>query len=253
MKCAAPASALHAQSASAATGVKLGLSTPQAIPAAAANFNIVIICVSPHAVERRLAHRGKALRRFDRLLLLLTSTWHFRERGQIPTWDWGTENDIVSNTSETRPNRGCNSKGERERLTLCFSTSHSGEASARPRASHWLRGRAKPVPFRHPPRTPQTGLAIGPRCRNLGACSEASVAQSGRASRCQRECRGFESLRSLQFLYPTYADFGRFLAIRSNRSSSKPCRDARVLFRRAQKLSRHPAGFVEFSRLSNTH
>ena len=29
--------------------------------------------------------------------------------------------------------------------------------------------------------------------------TEASVAQSGRASRCQRECRGFESLRSLQF------------------------------------------------------
>ncbi len=31
---------------------------------------------------------------------------------------------------------------------------------------------------------------------------EASVAQSGRASRCQRECRGFKSLRSLHFLYP---------------------------------------------------
>src|SRR6266576_3617803 len=29
--------------------------------------------------------------------------------------------------------------------------------------------------------------------------SEASVAQPGRASRCQRECRGFESLRSLHF------------------------------------------------------
>src|SRR5262249_18649991 len=29
--------------------------------------------------------------------------------------------------------------------------------------------------------------------------SEASVAQSGRASPCQGECRGFESLRSLQF------------------------------------------------------
>ena len=31
---------------------------------------------------------------------------------------------------------------------------------------------------------------------------EASVAQPGRASRCQRECRGFESLRSLQFYFP---------------------------------------------------
>jgi hypothetical protein len=29
--------------------------------------------------------------------------------------------------------------------------------------------------------------------------TEASVAQSGRASRCQRECRGFKSLRSLHF------------------------------------------------------
>jgi hypothetical protein len=31
---------------------------------------------------------------------------------------------------------------------------------------------------------------------------EASVAQPGRASRCQRECRGFESLRSLHFFVP---------------------------------------------------
>ena len=32
---------------------------------------------------------------------------------------------------------------------------------------------------------------------------EASVAQPGRASRCQRECRGFESLRSLHFFTDT--------------------------------------------------
>src|SRR5258706_16092923 len=35
------------------------------------------------------------------------------------------------------------------------------------------------------------------------ATSEASVAQSGRASPCQGERRGFESLRSLQFSPPT--------------------------------------------------
>ena len=40
-------SALHAQSASAPIGVKLGLSTPQAIPAAATNFSNVIIFYFP--------------------------------------------------------------------------------------------------------------------------------------------------------------------------------------------------------------
>ena len=34
---------------------------------------------------------------------------------------------------------------------------------------------------------------------SLHRSTGASVAQSGRASRCQRECRGFKSLRSLQF------------------------------------------------------
>ena len=36
-------------------------------------------------------------------------------------------------------------------------------------------------------------------CYAAGVQTEASVAQSGRASRCQRECRGFKSLRSLHF------------------------------------------------------
>ena len=35
---------------------------------------------------------------------------------------------------------------------------------------------------------------------NFAALLEASVAQPGRASPCQGECRGFESLRSLHFL-----------------------------------------------------
>src|SRR5687767_305547 len=53
---AAFASALQAQSASATIGAKLGLSTPQAIPAAATNLSIVIIAYSPPAATRRFAH-----------------------------------------------------------------------------------------------------------------------------------------------------------------------------------------------------
>src|SRR5215469_1501756 len=44
---------------------------------------------------------------------------------------------------------------------------------------------------------PKTGLAFEENSRSFCEPSEASVAQPGRASRCQRECRGFESLRSL--------------------------------------------------------
>jgi hypothetical protein len=60
-------------------------------------------------------------------------------------------------------------------------------------------------PQNHPPWRMYGGL-LSKVCLHsrplLVACalpaSEASVAQPGRASRCQRECRGFESLRSLQ-------------------------------------------------------
>src|SRR5579871_1380688 len=47
----------------------------------------------------------------------------------------------------------------------------------------------------------KTGLAIRRNWNNLPVAfrTEASVAQSGRASPCQGERRGFESLRSLQF------------------------------------------------------
>jgi hypothetical protein len=46
----------------------------------------------------------------------------------------------------------------------------------------------------------QSGLAFPRESLTLSTpVSEASVAQPGRASRCQRECRGFESLRSLHF------------------------------------------------------
>ena len=69
---AARVSALQAQSASAALGVKLGLSTPQAIPAAATNFSNVIICYSPQAAARRRTHRGEALKRCNCLRFLLT-------------------------------------------------------------------------------------------------------------------------------------------------------------------------------------
>src|SRR5712675_1960446 len=40
--------------------------------------------------------------------------------------------------------------------------------------------------------------------------TEASVAQSGRPSRCQRECRGFKSLRSLHFLSPQLKEAGMY-------------------------------------------
>src|SRR5258708_31517005 len=40
---------------------------------------------------------------------------------------------------------------------------------------------------------------------------EASVAQPGRASRCQRECRGFESLRSLH-LFLGFSQISKFSA-----------------------------------------
>ncbi len=47
------------------------------------------------------------------------------------------------------------------------------------------------------------GLAIEGSLISFAAATatDASVAQPGRASRCQRECRGFESLRSLQFSF----------------------------------------------------
>ena len=70
--CVVLVSALHAQSASAPIGVKLGLSTPQAIPAAATNFSNVIICYSPQAAARRRTHRGEALKRCNCLRFLLT-------------------------------------------------------------------------------------------------------------------------------------------------------------------------------------
>ncbi len=45
-------------------------------------------------------------------------------------------------------------------------------------------------------------LRVGMDLLWWSCCStDASVAQSGRASRCQRECRGFKSLRSLHFFF----------------------------------------------------
>src|SRR5690348_15233494 len=45
----------------------------------------------------------------------------------------------------------------------------------------------------------KTELAFQWNSRSFFELLDASVAQPGRASRCQRECRGFESLRSLHF------------------------------------------------------
>jgi hypothetical protein len=60
---------------------------------------------------------------------------------------------------------------------------------------------------------------------------DASVAQPGRASRCQRECRGFESLRSLQ-LFQRFAPTPPDLQKQTARAIANPSRkrvDRRVV------------------------
>ena len=52
--------------------------------------------------------------------------------------------------------------------------------------------------------------------------TEASVAQSGRASPCQGECRGFESLRSLHFLYQGLT-VSEAVGLNSKPQQTQPC------------------------------
>ena len=77
--------------------------------------------------------------------------------------------------------------------------------------SHFLRS-ARPlekVPLPNRPSSPNLTTVLG----------VASVAQSGRASPCQGECRGFESLHSLQFPPPPVF-FPRFVVIGWSSSAS---------------------------------